>query len=73
MSELCIALQHLAALNMITFKLNVQQDVTEANNLLLEAVFNVEKRHEAVKRVRLKNPPLQGGHQAETPRLQPGA
>ncbi|CAM9598625.1 unnamed protein product [Ectocarpus sp. 6 AP-2014] len=67
MFELRIVVRHLAALNMITgpqpsipllqFKLNVQQDVTEANNLLPEAVFNVAKRDDAVKRVRLKTPP----------------
>ncbi|CAM9493981.1 unnamed protein product, partial [Ectocarpus sp. 8 AP-2014] len=59
----------------LQFKLNVQQDVTEANNLLPEAVFNVAKRDDGVKRVRLKTPPLtrRGHHQPETPRLQPGA
>ncbi|CBN76923.1 hypothetical protein Esi_0024_0036 [Ectocarpus siliculosus] len=76
MFELRIVVHHLAALNMIKFKLNVQQDVTEADNLLPEAVFNVAKRDDAVKRVRLKTPgpPLaRRGHQPETPPLQPGA
>ncbi|CAN0253436.1 unnamed protein product, partial [Ectocarpus sp. 8 AP-2014] len=51
---------------LLQFKLNVQQDVTEANKLLPEAVFNVAKRDDGVKRVRLKTPPLtRRGHQPE--------